>query len=482
MIDLRPVLLVVGVLLATLGCAMMLPALYELALGEPDWAIFGASAIPTLFVGIGLAIANRGRAENFTIKQAFLMTNLAWISLAAFGALPFAFSQLDVSYTDAFFEAMSGLTTTGATVLTNLDEAPSGILLWRGLLQWLGGLGIIVMAISVLPLLQVGGMQLFRIEGFELDRKIMPRATQIAGSLILLYIVFSAACAFAYYVAGMPVFDAVIHAMTTIATGGFSNHDASIAYFSNASIEAVAVVFMIIGSLPFVLYLRSIRGRTDVLFTDTQVRWFFGLLAFFVVLAWIAYQTTPPEPVPTRFLTVLFNVTSVMTGTGYTTTAYDNWSSMAVVLFFIIMFVGGCSGSTSCGIKVFRFQIMSQVLRCRLRSSIYPKGVFVEQYNGRPVPSTVVSAVMGFFFVFILCFVVVAALLNALGLDLLTSLSAAGSAIANVGPGLGNVVGPVGNYATLPDTAKWILCFAMLLGRLEIITVLVLLTPSFWRS
>ena len=482
MIELRPILLVVGVLLSTLGCAMMIPALYDLAVGNDDWQIFAASSTLTLFVGIGLAFANRGRTESFSIKQAFLLTNVAWIALTAFGAFPFAWSQLEVSYTDAFFESMSGITTTGATILTDLDKAPPGILLWRGLLQWLGGLGIIVMAISILPILQVGGMQLFRVEGFETDGKLMPRATQIAGSLTSLYVVITAACAIAYHVAGMTIFDAVVHSMTTIATGGYSTRDASIAYFSSPAIEVVAIVFMIVGSLPFVLYLKEVRGGRGALLSDSQVRWFFGTALIFVFLAILAYQPSQPEPATTRYITIVFNVISIMTGTGYATTAYDTWSSMAIVLFFVLMFIGGCSGSTSCGIKIFRFQVIFELIRCRVQSVIYPQGVFVERYNGAPIPDTVTSAVMGFFFLFMLCFAVIATLLSLLGLDTVTAVSAAASAVANVGPGLGQIVGPVGNYATLPDAAKWILCVGMLLGRLEILTVLVLFTPTYWRA
>jgi len=437
MIDLRPILLVTGVLLATLGCAMMIPALYDLTVGHEDWLIFSASATITLFVGVGLAFANRGRTESFSIKQAFLLTNVIWVSLTAFGALPFAWSQLDISYTDAFFESMSGITTTGATILTGLDKAPPGILLWRALLQWLGGLGIIVMAISLLPILQVGGMQLFRVEGFETEGKFMPRATQIAGSLSVLYLAITTICAVTYYIAGMSVFDAVVHSMTTIATGGFSSHDASIAYFSSPLIE---------------------------------------------VLAFIAYQPSQPEPLGPRLITIVFNVVSIMTGTGYATTAYDTWSAMAVVVFFILMFIGGCSGSTSCGMKIFRFQIIFEMIRCRLQAVIHPKGVFVERYNGAPIADTVTSAVMGFFFLFLLCFAIIATLLTFIGLDTVTALSAAASAVANVGPGLGQIVGPVGTYAGLPDSAKWILSFGMLLGRLEIFTVIVLFTPTYWRA
>ena len=482
MIDLRPILLVTGVLLATLGCAMMIPALYDLTVGHEDWLIFAVSSIITLFFGVGLAFANRGRTESFSIKQAFLLTNVLWLSLTAFGALPFAWSHLNISYTDAFFESMSGITTTGATIFTELDKAPPGILLWRALLQWLGGLGIIVMAISLLPILQVGGMQLFRVEGFETDGKFMPRATQIAGSLSGLYLAITTICAVTYYIAGMSVFDAVVHSMTTIATGGFSSHDASIAYFSSPLIEAVSILFMIAGSLPFVLYLKELRGGTGALFADSQVRWFFGTVAIFCVLAFIAYQPSQPEPLAPRLITIVFNVVSIMTGTGYATTAYDTWSAMAVVVFFVLMFIGGCSGSTSCGMKIFRFQIIFEMIRCRLQAVIYPKGVFVERYNGAPIADTVTSAVMGFFFLFLLCFATIATLLTFIGLDTVTALSAAASAVSNVGPGLGQIVGPVGTYAGLPDSAKWILSFGMLLGRLEIFTVIVLFTPTYWRA
>jgi len=482
MIDLRPVLLVVGVLLATLGCAMMLPALYDLASSNDDWQIFAASSTLTLFVGIGLAFANRGVTQHFTIKQAFLLTNLSWLSLTAFGALPFTWSQLDISYTDAFFESMSGITTTGATILTGLDTAPPGILLWRALLQWLGGLGIIVMAISILPVLQVGGMQLFKVEAFDTAGKAMPRATQIAASIVTFYIIFTTICAGAYYMTGMSVFDAIIHALTTISTGGFSSRDASLAYFANEWVEVVAIIFMVIGSLPFVLYVKSYQGRIGALFGDSQVHWFFGSITIFSILAWLSYQTVHVEPHGTRIITVVFNVISVMTGTGFATTAYDNWSAMSVVLFFILMFVGGCSGSTSCGMKIFRFQVLFEMVRCRLQKIIYPKGVFVERYNGAPISETVMGAVMGFFFLFLLCFFIAATALSLMGLDNLTALSAAASAIANVGPGLGPEIGPVSNYSSLPDMAKWVLAFTMLMGRLEILTVVVLLMPVFWRA
>jgi len=475
-------MLVVGILLATLGCAMMLPALYDLAADNDDWQIFAASAIITLFVGIGLAFANRGRTESFNIRQGFLLTNLVWVVLTAFAALPFSWSQLELSYTDAYFEAMSGITTTGATVITGLDTAPPGILLWRGLLQWLGGLGIIVMAISVLPMLGVGGMQLFRIEAFDTAGKVLPRATQIAASLIIIYTGMTAVCAVAYYVTGMSPFDATVHAMTTLATGGFSTRDASLAYYASESVEIVSIVFMCLASLPFVLYVKGWHGRWSDLYMDSQVRWFFGAVALFSVLAWFSYQSAHAEPHDTRVITIVFNVVSVMTGTGYATTAYDNWSAMAVAIFFILMFVGGCSGSTSCGIKIFRFQVIFEMIRVRLKSIVHPHGIFIERYNGLPLSSTVTSAVMAVFFAFFLCFAISATALGLLGVDNLTAISSAATAIANVGPGLGPVVGPVGNFASLPDAAKWVLSVTMLVGRLEVLTVMVLLAPAFWRT
>jgi len=282
--------------------------------------------------------------------------------------------------------------------------------------------------------------------------------------------------------AGMDFFNAVAHAMTTIATGGFSTYDASIGHFNSAAVDTVSIMFMIIGSLPFVLYLHAIRGNPQPLWKDSQVRWFFILIVSFILIATI-YQIVVNANVGTRaFQLAAFNVVSVMTGTGYATADYGTWGPFAVVFFFCIMFIGGCSGSTSCGMKIFRFQIIFEMIRCRLQAVIYPKGVFVERYNGAPIANTVTSAVMGFFFLFMLCFAVIATLLTFIGLDTVTALSAAASAVANVGPGLGQIVGPVGNYATLPDSAKWVLAFGMLLGRLEIFTVLVLFTPTYWRS
>jgi trk system potassium uptake protein len=482
MIDLRPVLLVVGILLSTLGAAMLLPVLFDVAAGNPDWIVFAASSGFTLFVGIALSVSNWGRTGQLSTKQAFLLTTASWTALTAFAAIPFSWSSLELSYTDAFFEAMSGVTTTGSTIIVDLRQAPPGILLWRGLLQWLGGLGIIVMALSVLPMLKVGGMQLFRVEGFDTAGKILPRATQIAGELSLLYILLTGTCAVSYQLAGMSSFDALVHAMTTIATGGFSNHNASIAHFASPAIDMLAIVFMIMGGLPFALFLRAFHGDFRAMFRDSQVRWYLGCLAVFSAVAWRAQAPGAPISDSGPIIDSAFNVVSIMTGTGYATTAYDVWSPMAMALFFMLMFIGGCSGSTSCGIKIFRFQVLFQGLRQKLRLMFHPHGVFLETYNGRPLSPDVISAVTTFFFMYIGTFAVVGLVLGLLGLNTLDAITGAATAISNVGPALGENIGPAGNFAGLPDSAKWVLSAAMLLGRLELFAVLVLLLPAFWRS
>ncbi len=476
----RPVLLVIGLLLATLAIAEMLPVVYDLSAGNPDWIAFALSATFTFFVGIALVTANWGAEKALSIQQAFVLTVGAWVALTVFGAIPFVLSSLQLSFADAVFEAMSAITTTGATVISGLDKQPPGILIWRALLQWLGGLGVIVMAIAVLPMLKVGGMHLFRVEAFDTAGKILPRATQISGSLTIIYAAITLACGIAYVLAGMPAFDATVHAMTTVATGGMSSRDASIGYYDSAAIEFVSIVFMIIGSLPFLLYVRALRGRPLLLVQDSQVRWFFGFVFVFTLLAWMSQATGGHEVGALELRDAMFSVVSIMTGTGYVTVDYSAWSTFAVALFFCITFIGGCSGSTSCGIKVFRFQVLFESIKHTSATYLYPNRVFIPRYNGRRIPADVMRSVGNFFFAFFASFVLIAIALSLQGLDAVTALSATATAMANVGPGLGEVVGPAGNFAPLPDGAKWLLTFAMLLGRLEVFTVLALLVPSFW--
>nr|WP_321445796.1 TrkH family potassium uptake protein [uncultured Cohaesibacter sp.] len=482
LLDVRPVLLVIGALLSVLGAAMFLPALVDYAIGDPQWRVFTTSGTVTLFVGGGLWLATRGGKVDFTLRQAFVMTVLSWSSLAAFGALPLLWSGAAPTYTDAFFESMSGITTTGSTVLSGLDEMQAGILLWRGILQWLGGLGVIVMAIAVLPMLQVGGMQLFQAEAFSTAEKILPRATQISAGLTGLYIVFTSVCSILYHAAGMNALDAVIHGMTTVATGGLSSHDSSIGHYGSAQIELIAITFMILGSLPFILYIQALRGHSRRLFTDSEVLTFFALIAFFTsIAAFYAIESGTFEGAE-ALRHAAFNVVSIMTGTGYASTDYQAWGPFTIAFFFFIMFIGGCQGSTACGLKIFRLQVMFQVVKQHINRIVFPNGVFVKRYGGYPLDDSVSVAVMSFFFLYVLSFLVLGMLLQLTGLDFVTALSGAGTAIANVGPGVGHIIGPAGNFEPLNDVAKWLLSFGMLLGRLELLTVLVLFLPRFWMD
>lgn len=481
-LDFRPILLVNGMLLMTLATAMVLPAAVDLAVANPDWKVFASASGLTLFIGAMLALTNRAKTVALSVHQAFVMTATSWCLLPAFAALPFAFSDLNLSYTDAFFEAMSGITTTGSTVIVGLDYAPPGILLWRSLLQWLGGIGIIVMAVSVLPMLQVGGMQLFRMEFAERVEKALPRAAQIGAWISIIYLFLTLLCAALYWWVGMSGFDALNHAMTTVATGGFSTYDSSVGNFGSARVEWIATAFMILGSLPFLLYLQAIRGTPKALWDDSQVRWFFGFLLTAIGIMIVYLVVSKDWTVADALRFTSFNVTSVMTGTGYATQDFGTWGAFAPPLFFLLMFIGGCAGSTTCGIKVFRFQVLYETARVQMRRLLRPHGVFIAYYNGKPIPESVEESVMSFFFLFMMIFALLACGLGLMGLDFITATSGAATAIANVGPGLGSVIGPAGNFATLPDGAKWLLSLGMLLGRLEIFTVLILLAPSFWRG
>ncbi|MEW5703788.1 MAG: TrkH family potassium uptake protein [Pseudomonadota bacterium] len=482
MLDFRPIFFVIGVLLTTLAVAMAVPAATDALAGNEDWLVFAVSSGFTLFTGGALVLACRVTKLHLTIRQAFLLTTLSWLAITVFAALPLAFANLGLSYTDAFFEAMSGLTTTGSTVIVGLNYAPPGILLWRGILQWLGGIGIIVMAMAVLPFLQVGGMRLFQLESSDKFEKALPRIAQILSGIVIIYSSLVALCAFSLRALGMSWLEAVVHAMATLSTGGFSTADASIGYFHNPAIEWTITVFMLLGGLPFVLYLRAVRGDLLPLVRDSQARWFLGAVLFYVLLMagwlWAMHGYAVEEAL--RY--AAFNVVSIMTTTGFVTASYDLWGSFALILFFLLMFVGGCAGSSVGSIKIFRYQVLYAAMQAQTKRLLHPHGVFVPYYNRRPVSESVIFSVLSFIFLFMLCFVVLAAGLGLLGLDFLTATSGAATAMANVGPGLGSVIGPDGNFAHLPDAAKWLLAAGMLLGRLEIFTVLVLFAPHFWRD
>jgi len=480
----RPILLAIGILLTMLSAAMVVPAIVDYSYDNINWQAFAISAFFTAFCGIALILTNQGgsKGENFNLKQAFLLTTLSWIALVAFAALPFINGEIKLSYTDAFFEAMSGLTTTGATVISGLDSVDKGTLLWRSILQWLGGIGIIVMAMAVLPMLKIGGMQLFRTESSDKSEKVLPRVAQVSAAISGIYVFLTIACAFVLYMTGMEKFDAICHAMTTIATAGFSTHDASIGYFNSPQIETAMIIFMIISGIPFVLYIQALRGKLSVLTNDIQVRWFIALLVFSVIVVtfWLMYDLDLSWRAAFRISS--FNVISVTTTSGFVSADYTGWGTFPIVFMFLLCVVGGCTGSTTGGIKIFRFQVLYETAKTQLGQLVQPHGVFKAMFNGKPISETATSAVLSFVILFAFSFCVLAVLLSLTGLDYITSMSGSASAIANLGPGFGDIIGPNGNYQTFTDTAKWLMTAGMLIGRLEIFTVLILFSPHFWKS
>lgn len=479
--EFRPILYVIGILLIILSIGLMVPMMADIYFGHEDWRVFFLCMIVTGFFGTTMFLSNNGKKFDINAKQAFMLTFLSWLVLTLFAALPFKFSILEMSFADAFFESMSGLTTTGSTVITSLDTAPPGILLWRAILQWLGGIGIIIMAYSVLPFLQVGGMQIFRTELSE-DEKALPRTAQLASSIGLIYLFLTLCCAIFYKLTGLGIFDSVAHALTTISTGGFSTYDNSLAHFDQATTELVCILFMLIGGMPFVLYIKAIRGNTNPLLKDSQVRWFLSIVTGSIILISSYLVIHHGLDIAQALRRTSFNVISVMTGTGFVNHDYNLWGGYVVSFFLFLMFVGGCAGSTSCGIKVFRFQVLLAVIVVQIKKLIYPNGVFLAQYNNKPLPKNVPLSVMSFISLYAISFTILTISLSFVGLDFLTAMSGAATAISNVGPGLGEIIGPSGTFKPLPDSAKWILSFGMFLGRLEILTVMVMLHPKFWQK
>ncbi|AFK55169.1 MAG: potassium transporter TrkH [Tistrella sp.] len=483
MIDVKPVLFIIGVLLALLGATMLVPAAFDAVAASPDWSVFVVSSLVTIFAGVSLVLTTRtAHPTSLSLRHAFLTTTLSWLSVAAFAALPLLFASPHITYAGAFFESMSGLTTTGSTVLSGLDTAPPGVLIWRGMLHWLGGIGIIVTSVAIMPMLRIGGMQLFRTESSDNSEKIVPRAAQLAAAFGRVYVVMTLACMALLWAAGMTGFEALVHAMATVSTGGFSTSDASIGHFDSPLIEMIIVVFMIGGALPFVLYIRVLGQDRDALWRDTQVRAFFlAILVWTVTLSlWLVLHE---HVAPLQALRVsLFNVVSVITTTGFATADYNLWGTFPFAVFFWLILVGGCTGSTSGGIKVFRFVILVTAARRHLRQLVHPNAVIVPTYNRRPVPEAILLSVLSFTTVFFAVFVVLSIVVALLGVDFITAATAVSQALANVGPGLGPIIGPAGNYATMTDPVLTVLAFAMLLGRLELFTVLVLFTRAYWRG
>lgn len=478
----RPVLFVVGLLLIVLSIAEVIPAVADAAVENRDWMVFAVSCGLTLLAGGLLVLVSYKRQQRLDIQQGFMLTVGSWVMISLFAALPLRLSGLQLSWADAVFEAVSGLTTTGSTVLVGLDHMPPGLLLWRGLLQWLGGIGIIAMAVLLLPFLRVGGMQLFRMESSDRSDKVMPRAASVIGAIALVYLALTLACMLAYRLAGMTGFEAIVHAMTTLSTGGYSTSDGSIGHFDSALIDWIAILFMVLAALPFVLYVRMLDRRHVAFWHDSQVRFFLKTLAVGggVITVWL--WQSQHVPFAEAVTEGLFSVVSVVTTTGYAVEDYGRWGAFAVVLFFLLMALGGCTGSTAGGLKAFRLQVAWISIREHAMQIVQPHRVLVRSYGGRTLSDAVVASVMMLTLAFVLAVAALAVSLALTGLDPVTSISGALTAVANVGPGLGPVIGPAGNYSTLSDAAEWLMSAGMLFGRLEFVTILVILSPGFWRS
>jgi trk system potassium uptake protein TrkH len=428
-------------------------------------------------------LATYRQSRDLKPRFMFMLTVSSWFFIAVFSSLPFYLSDNNISAADAFFEGTSGITTTGATVFSDLDTMDRDLLLWRSILQWIGGIGIIGMFVAVLPFLRVGGMRLFATESSEWTDKALPRMKTLSRGLLGVYLLFSTVAVLTYWVSGMTLFDAFNHGLTSISTGGFSTSDLSMGKF-NDLILLESTFFMILGSVPFFLFVRELHGQLGVLFRDQQVRLFLTLLLIVPVLLTLyrwAVSAVPFNPV-SNYISTLFNVTSVVTTTGYASEDYSAWGPLAFVVFFFLMFVGGCSGSTSGGIKIFRFQLSVIVLRENLMRLLHPRAVLTRNYNGRAVSDEIITSMIAYTFIFLLCLMILTMSLAAMQLDFTTSLSGALTALTNVGPGLGDIIGPAGNFGPLPDAAKWLLGIGMLMGRLEILSVVVVLSPAFWRS
>ena len=480
MINFKSITFVIGLTLSKLALFMWLPLLMAFFSGTAGTAEFLASAVLTHIIALLFVRIGYKQTFRLNVRDMFVMTSLTWLVACAFASLPFLFLS-KLSFTNAYFEAMSGLTTTGSTVISGLEKMPPAILLWRSLLQWLGGIGFIVLAVAVLPYLNVGGMKLFQMESSDKSEKDSPRMSNVARNIVIVYLLLSIGCCLSYWLSGMSFFEAINHAMTTLSTGGFSTSDASMSAFSSQA-QWVACLFMFLGGLPFILYVQSLRRREGLIFRDAQVRFFFWLVIFVTLIMtfWLWHHQVFSFEDALRI--TAFNIISVLTTTGFGLGDFGTWSNMTTVIFVFLMLLGACSGSTSGGFKLFRLQIAGALFQKQARQLMHPAGVFPQKYNGRPVNDAIVRSIVAFALSYLGVIIISAVLLGLLDLGPLEAISGAITAVGNVGPGLGNIIGPSGNFSSLPDAAKWILSIGMMMGRLEILTVAVLFFPSFWKD
>jgi trk system potassium uptake protein TrkH len=477
------ILYILGWLVTAFGVSMIFPVWAALHFNDGDWMVFVGTGGVTVFLGVNLVLMNRRNEIVLSHRDGFLLTLLSWTVLSAIGSIPFYLAGVTATWADAFFESVSGLTTTGATVLVGLDTMGHGILLWRHILQWLGGMGIIVLAIAVLPFLGVGGMQLFRTEmpGVVKD-KLQPRLSETARMLWIVYLGFTVIWIVLYWLAGMTAFDAICHAFSTIAIGGFSTHDASFAYFDSVLIELICIVGMIVGTLSFALHYICLTRRDPRLYwKNEEFRFYMGVLVIACMTVFLALLFTSDYSFGQALRYGVFNTVSIATTTGFATTDYSLWHAVVPMVMLMVMFMGGCSGSTGGGMKILRIMLVVKQGMRELFRLVHPHSVSHIKVGRQMVPDHIMQALWSFVGLYVIVFNAVALVLTLYGIDLVTAFSAAAATITNTGPGLGDV-GPSSNYAGLPGGAKLVLCLSMLVGRLEIFTLLVILTPAFWKK
>ena len=470
-----------GALFIFLSVTLLFPALVSIIYSENDLIPILISSGISLILGVILVLFFKVKVD-LKIKEGFALVSLSWLSFALIGALPFYISGYIPSYTDAFFETMSGFTTTGATILTDIEVLPHGLLFWRSFTHWLGGMGIILLSLAILPLLGVGGMQLYKAEvpGPEHDR-LTPRIKNTAKILWEVYVVISVIEATLLYFAGMNVFDAICHTFGTMATGGFSTKNASIGYYNSPMIDTIIIVFMLIAGINFFLHFRTIQGDLKSYFKDTEALFFFGLVGFGTTAIFLNLVFLPEYSILTALQKGMFQAVSIITTTGYGTADYELWAFSAQVILFIFMFIGGCAGSTGGGMKIMRVVVLYKFGLNEIKKLIHPQAVLPVRINKRTIPNEIVANIAGFFMLYISLFVIGVVVMSFQGLDFSSSLGSVAATIGNIGPGLGSV-GPTDNYAHINDFGKWVLSFLMLAGRLEIYTVIIMLTPMFWRK
>jgi trk system potassium uptake protein TrkH len=484
MIHYRSIFFFIGWLLVILAGAMLFPLVFELTSQGQDAKAYGLSMAVTLFLG-GLLVSSHKTDHSLTLgkRDTFLLTLLSWTFSILFSTLPFLLSNANLSLTDAFFESVSGMTTTGATILTGLDHANVGILIWRAMLHWLGGIGIVVMALTIMADLRIGGMELFQADGgVDPTDKLFPRIRQITQTIFLSYISVTIIGIAALYSAKLSFVDAFCHTLSCISTGGFSNYDASIGHYNSLPVELILTALMIIGGLPQLLFARLWVGKYTSLFEDSQLKTYIRILIFVVLSVSLWRILNAREPSFPILVHTLFNITSVMTTTGFASENYILWGSFATILFFILPFIGGCTGSTTGGLKIFRLQVIWTVILVQLKKLRRPHGIFLPKFKGKELSESLVQSIIGFVMLFFLSCFGLALLLSFLGLDFITAFSGACSMLTNLGPCLSPLVGPEGTYAHFTNDVKWLLMIGMIFGRLELLTLYILFLPSFWKD